>query len=48
MPFSCDDDDWSMDIMSSVPIVGGTEDIEDMFGILTSDDDSSDDSSMSD
>ena len=48
MLFSCDDDDWSMDIMSSVPIVGGTEGIEDMFGIGTSDDDSSDDNSVSD
>lgn len=48
MLFSCDDDDWSMDIMSSVPIVGGTEGIEDMFGIGISDDDSSDDNSTSD
>ena len=47
MQFLCDDDDWTMDIMCSVPIVGGTEGIEDMFGIGTSDD-SSDDSSMSD
>jgi len=41
-----DDDDWTMDIMSSVPIIGGTEDIESMFGISTDDD--SNDSNESD
>ena len=33
-----DDDDWTLDIMSSVPIMGGTEGIESMFGLDTNDD----------